>query len=83
MSDPTTTAVTPDEEAVIEGVILRNPKIRNVVAAAGALIGTGLSATTVGFASLAHTMPSWLIAANAIFTFVNVPAFRVWKANIK
>lgn len=75
--------VTPDEAAVIEGVILKNPKVRNIVAGAGALVGTGLSATTVGYASLAHTMPPWLVAANAIFTFVVVPAFGIWKANIK
>ena len=75
--------VTPDEEAVIEGVILKNPKARNIVAGVGALIGTGLSATTVGYASLAHAMPSWLIAANAIFTFAVVPAFGIWKANVK
>lgn len=75
--------VTPDEEAVIEGVILKNPRIRGWVAGAGALVGTGLSATTVAFASLSHGMPPWLVAANAVFTFVVVPAFGVWKANIR
>lgn len=80
MSDP---QITPAEADVIEGVILKNPKVRNLVAGAGALVGTGLSATTVAYSSLAHTMPSWLIAANAVFTFVVVPAFGIWKANIK
>lgn len=80
MSDP---QITPEEEQVIQGVILKNPKIRGIVAGAGALISVGISATIVAYGAVAHVMPPWLVATNAVFTAVVAPAFGIWKANIK
>ena len=88
MSDPTVTETPAETIARVEGVIVKSPKGRSIIAVAGSLVGLGLSGTTLAYASLIsqHVVsgfPVWLNVANSVAVFLGIPAYGVWKANIK
>jgi len=69
------------ETAIIEGVILKNPRTRSWVSAGAALIGVGLGMTHAWFNG--HD-PAWLTQALIVYSTVIAPVgFGIWKANVK
>lgn len=70
------------EVEAVEGVILKSPKIRGVVAATAGVAGIALTALTAGFA-VVHQSPVWLQIGYAIYGVVAPAAFGIWKANIR
>lgn len=77
MSDPQITA----EADVIEGVILKNPKVRNIVSAGLGIVGLALGALHAWFNG--HD-PVWLTQSLLVYSTILAPAaFGIWKANVK
>lgn len=77
MSDPNIQ----QEAAIVEGVILKNPKTRNWVSAGAALVGLGLGLVHSWFNG--HD-PAWLSQSLTVYATIIAPVgFGIWKANVK